>query len=115
MFYLASSEDLKCYIIGQTQYSQYFRSENHFKSAIMRLGLTKSQFDYFMIFSIPGEEEAFKGRIKELDSKGFYPLNQSIKYLNFIFDITNNPAVFKKSEENLKNMPKKVPKRLEPP
>ena len=107
MFYVASSEELKSYIIGQTQYSQYFRSENHFKSSIMRLGLERSQFDYFMIFSIPGEDEAFKERIKELDSKGFIPLNQSLKYLNFIFEITNNPGVFKKSQENLKTMPKK--------
>lgn len=107
MFYVASSEELKSYIIGQTQYSQYFRSENHFKSSIMRLGLERSQFDYFMIFSIPGEDEAFKERIKELDSKGFIPLNQSLKYLNFIFEITNNPAVFKKSQDNLKMMPKK--------
>ncbi len=107
MFYVASSEELKSYIIGQTQYSQYFRSENHFKSSILRLGLERSQFDYFMIFSIPGEDEAFRERIKELDSKGFLPLNQSLKYLNFIFEITNNPEVFKKSQENLKMMPKK--------
>lgn len=107
MFYVASSEELKSYIIGQTQYSQYFRSENHFKSSILRLGLERSQFDYFMIFSIPGEDEAFRERIKELDSNGFLPLNQSLKYLNFIFEITNNPVVFKKSQENLKMMPKK--------
>lgn len=107
MYYIAKSEELKCYIIGYTQYSQYFRSENHFKNSIIRLGIEKEKFDFFMIYSIPGEDEEFNNQIKEFDSRGFIPLNKSAKYLSLIFDITNNPNVFKALEVKFENLPKK--------
>ena len=107
MYYIAKSEELKCYIIGYTQYSQYFRSENHFKNSIIRLGVEKEKFDFFMIYSIPGEDEEFNNKIKEFDSKGFIPLNKSAKYLSLIFDITNNPNVFKALEVKFEDSPKK--------
>lgn len=107
MYYIAKSEELKYYIIGYTQYSQYFRSENHFKNSIIRLGVEKEKFDFFMIYSIPGEDEEFNNKIKEFDSKGFIPLNKSAKYLSLIFDITNNPNVFKALEVKFEDSPKK--------
>ena len=60
-----------------------------------------------MIYSIPGEDEEFNNKIKEFDSKGFIPLNKSAKYLSLIFDITNNPNVFKALEVKFEDSPKK--------
>lgn len=107
MFYLASSEKLGCYIIGQTQYSQYFRSVTHFTNAISQLGLIKSDFDYFMIFSIPGEEEALHSRIKECNEKGYSPLNKSMKYLSLIFEVTQDATVFKRANDKIESISSK--------
>lgn len=94
MFYLASSKSMNCYIIGQTSYSEYYRAEYHFKNSVLRLNLDIKEFDYFNVFSIPGEEEEYHKLIKDLDEKGFFPLNKSSKYLSYIYEITGNAKNF---------------------
>lgn len=102
MHYIGSSSELRVYIIGQTQYSQYFRADNHFKNAIARLGYTKEQFDYFEIYSIPGENEKFNEKVIELDKDGYVPLNTSLKYIQLLVAITNNPDIINKASEQSK-------------
>lgn len=100
MFYIGKSKELKSYIVGQTQYSQYFRSETHFRNSINRIGIEKEKFDYFEVFSLPGEEDSFNLKIKELNEKGYSPLNKSLKYLNLLFEITGDKEVFLKAKNN---------------
>lgn len=104
MHYIGSSSELGVYIIGQTQYSQYFRADNHFKNAIARLGYTKDQFDFFEIYSIPGEAEKFNEKIIELDKDGLVPLNTSLKYIQLLVEITNNKDIINKASEQSKKI-----------
>ena len=113
MFYLASSEELHCYIIGQTQYSQYFKAETHFKNSVARMGISKEKFNRFEIFSFPGEEESFQEEIKKLDKKGFFPLNRSFKYTQLIYKITGNSEIFGSLDSKIDKLEKKLPPKRE--
>lgn len=109
MYYIGSSSELRCFIVGQTQYSQYFRAENHFKNSVGRLGIDMSKFDNFEIFSFPGEEESFQNKIKELNKKNFIPLNRSFKYLSLIYSIIQGVDIFKEMDLKLEKIEKKEP------
>lgn len=109
MYYIGSSSELRCFIVGQTQYSQYFRAENHFKNSVARIGIDMSKFDNFEIFSFPGEEESFQNKIKELNKKNFIPLNRSFKYLSLIYSIIQGVDIFKEMDLKLEKIEKKEP------
>lgn len=109
MYYIGASSELGCFIIGQTQYSQYFRAENHFKNAVGRLGIDTEKFNYFEIFSFPGEEEKFQDRIRELNKKNYFPLNRSYKYLSLIYSLNNGLDIFQIIDSNFEKIEKKEP------
>lgn len=109
MYYIGSSSELRCFIIGQTQYSQYYRAENHFKNSVGRLGIEMNRFDNFEIYSLPGEEQGFQDKIKELNKKNYFPLNRSFKYLSLIYSIIQGTDIFKDLGKNFKQLEKKQP------
>lgn len=106
MYYVAGSDLYKAYIIGQTTNSQYSKCEVHFMNSVKRLNLDYKSFDYFNIFSLPGEDEEFNSIINKLNEKGFYPINKSSKYLNYIYDLTHNAEIFIGLDKRIENMAK---------
>lgn len=113
MHYIGSSSKLRLFILGQTQYSQYFRAESHFKNSLIRLGINREDFDKFEIFSLPGDQLEFGKRIQTLDKEGYFPLNRSFKYLQLISEFTKKPVQFQIIEEKSQKFEKNQPKNKE--
>lgn len=106
MFYIASSANLSLYIIGQTQYSQYSKAENHCLNSLARIGYVLKDFEMFTIYSLPGEEESFKANLIDLNNKGYKPLNRSFKHLKLILDMTGDSHILDNLKANKEAFPK---------